>query len=270
LKKERISRRKVTSFKGNSEQTVKMTRPSGRMVFGKNTVIELCRHRARWVKEVWTSHAGKDIVDEIKNKNIMVKLLPRETLDTISQGGNHQGLIGWFETPSYTLDELCEKVGEAGIILFAHGLQDPHNLGAAFRAAECFGVSGVVYAKNRGTEITPTVSKVAVGAAELVPSVVVPNGARALEQLKKQGFWSVLADLNESSTSLPSFNFPKKVVLVFGEEGGGAGRLMRESSDFVVSIPMQGVVDSLNVSQAVAVMLYEYRRQMAASYLCVE
>jgi 23S rRNA (guanosine2251-2'-O)-methyltransferase len=239
----------------------KVVAPQGRLIYGKNTVSEVLRHRAGIVREVWLSKESQLVTELTGGKRISVHIFPREVLDDATAGGVHQGFVAWVNDPGTSLKQLIGRLDQRAILLCASGLNDPQNLGSLFRAAECFGVAGVLYSRSKGATITPAVSKVAVGAAELVPSVEVANIKRALDELKEAGFWVVTADVGEHCTPVWSSQLPDRIVLVVGEEGDGVGRLISESSDFVVTIPMFGVVDSLNVAQSAAVMLYEIQRQ---------
>lgn len=244
-------------------QRPRIIAPQGRLIYGKNTVGEVVRHRVGLIKEIWLSKDASFVTDLVGDRRIPVHVYPREVLDDVTGGGVHQGFVAWVNEPGTTLKQLIGRLDQRAIVLCASGINDPQNLGALFRAAECFGVSGVLYARSKGTAITPAVSKVAVGAAELVPSIEVANIKRALDELKEAGFWVVTADVGEQCTPVWSSQLPDRLVLVVGEEGSGVGRLIGESSDFLVTIPMFGVVDSLNVAQSAAVMLYEIQRQRA-------
>ncbi len=237
--------------------------PQGRLIYGKNTVGEVLRHRIGIIKEVWLSKEAPFVSELIGGRRISVHVFPREVLDDATGGGVHQGFVAWVNESGTSLKQLIGTLDQRAIVLCASGINDPQNLGSLFRAAECFGVGGVLYSRSKGAAITPVVSKVAVGAAELVPSVEVANIKRALDELKEAGFWVVTADVGEHCTPVWSSQLPDRIVLVVGEEGGGIGRLISESSDFVVTIPMFGMVDSLNVAQSAAVMLYEIQRQRA-------
>lgn len=241
----------------------KVLAPQGRLIYGKNTVGEVVRHRVGLIKEIWLSKDASFVTELVGDRRIPVHVYPREVLDDVTAGGVHQGFVAWVHEPGTSLKQLIGSLDQRAILLCACGINDPQNLGALFRAAECFGVRGVLYARSKGTAITPVVSKVAVGAAEIVPSIEVANIRRALDELKEAGFWVVTADVGDHCTPVWSSPLPDRIVLVVGEEGGGVGRLIGESSDFVVTIPMFGVVDSLNVAQSAAVMLYEIQRQRA-------
>ena len=135
---------------------------------------------------------------------------------------------------------------------------DPQNFGSLLRSAECFGVDGVIWSKNRGCELTPVVSKASVGASELLPLLCVSNLAETMRKFKKNGFWIVTAEIGEEAKSLDSFDFPEKTLLIMGSEGKGVQKLLSKEADSKVYLPMYGQIDSLNVSQAASVLLYQW------------
>ena len=143
-------------------------------------------------------------------------------------------------------------------------IMDPHNFGAILRAAECFGVDAVLWSKNRGCDITPVVAKVSVGASELLPLVPVSNLAQALERLKDAGVWSIAADVSPEAQPIDQFEFPTKSLILLGSEGEGLQPLLLREAEFKITIPLHGKIDSLNVSQAAAVMLAAARRAARA------
>jgi 23S rRNA (guanosine2251-2'-O)-methyltransferase len=162
-----------------------------------------------------------------------------------------------------TEDELLQMAQsrQSLRILALDGIVDPHNFGAVLRAAECFGVDAVVWSKNRSAPLGPVVSKVSVGASELLPLCPVSNLHRVLELLKKHGVWLVGALLKPDAIGLDSFEFPDKSAVIMGSEGEGIQQLIERSLDFHVMIRMDGAISSLNVSQATAVILSELSKQ---------
>jgi 23S rRNA (guanosine2251-2'-O)-methyltransferase len=177
---------------------------------------------------------------------------------------SHQGVVARVSPRSYlAFDDLLESVREVDAIsiLALDGVLDPQNFGAILRAAECFGIDAVLWSKNRAAPIGPVVSKVSVGASELVPLCVVSNLHRALEQLKEAGAWLAGTMVAPDAASLDTFEFPEKSVIVMGAEGEGIHQLIEKSLDFKVYLSMAGAIDSLNVSQATAVFLHELAKQ---------
>ena len=174
---------------------------------------------------------------------------------------SHQGVMLEVEKSfSLNFKELLTDIEsrEEVRILFLDQVSDPHNLGAILRASECFGVDYVL-ASGKNVDITPVVTKVSVGASELVPFHTVGNLAEVIEKLKKAGCWFASADGGRGAENLKEFDFPKKTVLVLGSEGTGVRKLLLSRSDYTIKIPMYGQIDSLNVSQAAAVFLSAWR-----------
>lgn len=177
---------------------------------------------------------------------------------------NHQGVVASVESMESFVESdlamLVQKAKSPLLVLIFDGITDPHNLGACLRTAEATGVNFVVIPKDKNVGVTPVVSKVACGAAELMPIVRVTNLARAIDILKDAGVW-VYGAAGESSTTLYSLDCKSSMAIVMGSEGEGLRRLTRERCDETFSIPMQGCVESLNVSVATGVILYEVLRQ---------
>jgi 23S rRNA (guanosine2251-2'-O)-methyltransferase len=185
-------------------------------------------------------------------------------LDQLSGQERHQGAIARLKPAGIQgegfLDELLDKVGPQPFVLVLDGVQDPHNLGACLRSADAAGVHAVVVPRDRAAGLSPTVRKVASGAAETIPLVQVVNLARTLRHLKDRGLWLVGA-AGEADKDLYTADFKGPLALVMGSEGEGLRRLTREACDFLVRIPMRGTVESLNVSVATGVLLFEAVRQ---------
>jgi 23S rRNA (guanosine2251-2'-O)-methyltransferase len=192
---------------------------------------------------------------------VTVRQVSRETLDLRAPGLRHQGVIAAIEAVAVVgEDVLYVPATPDRMILALDGVQDPHNLGACLRTAEAAGVCAVVIPKDRSVGLTPVVRKVAAGAAERVPVVGVTNLVRTLERLKELGYW-VTGLAGESEESLYDIDLTGPLVIVMGGEGEGLRRLTRETCDRLVHIPMAGEIESLNVSVAAAVALYEAYRQ---------
>ncbi len=214
------------------------------------------------------SNAGKapKINEYLKSIDCQLRLqiVDAEALDHLADGGNHQGWVAVYDeaAKTYSEDDLPELLAAAKtpFILILDGVQDPHNLGACLRTADAAGITAVIAAKDNAVGLTPTVRKVASGAAETVPFITVANLARCLQNLKEAGVW--LYGLSaEASTSLYANDLRGPLGLVLGAEGQGLRRLTRERCDHLVSLPMLGQVSSLNVSVATGVCLYEVLRQ---------
>ena len=188
-------------------------------------------------------------------------------LDKLAEGERHQGAVAEVVPragdPETQLEEALEVAGDAPLLLVLDGVQDPHNLGACLRSADAAGVAAVIVPRDRAAGITPVVRKVAAGAAETVPLVAVVNLARTLRLLKDRGIWLVGTD-DAADKTLFGADLQGPMALVMGSEGEGMRRLTRECCDQLVSIPMAGAVESLNVSVATGVALFEAVRQRSA------
>jgi 23S rRNA (guanosine2251-2'-O)-methyltransferase len=172
----------------------------------------------------------------------------------------HQGVVAIVDSamPHTTLDDILESPSEPPLLLVLDGVTDPHNLGACLRSADAFGVQAVVVPKDRAVGVNATVAKAASGAADTIPVITVTNLARALRDLKSRGVWIVGADAG--GESLFDADLTGALAWVLGAEGSGLRRLTRESCDRIVGVPLQGAVESLNVSVAAGICLYATRR----------
>jgi 23S rRNA (guanosine2251-2'-O)-methyltransferase len=237
---------------------------------GRNCLQELLRHKTERLREVFFAETREDnasgqsarkvsLRDEVEQAGIPIRNCRREELDSLVQSDSHQGVVARV-TPRAMLsfEDLIDRAAktERFRLLALDGVLDPQNFGAVLRAAECFGIGAVVWSKNRAAPLGPVVSKVSVGASELVPLCPVGNLHTALEKLKAVGVWTVGAVVAPGATPLERFDPPNKWVLVMGSEGEGIQRLIQENLDFSVYISMFGQLSSLNVSQATAVMLH--------------
>ncbi|RPI16743.1 MAG: 23S rRNA (guanosine(2251)-2'-O)-methyltransferase RlmB [Lysobacterales bacterium] len=186
------------------------------------------------------------------------------SLDRLAEGAHHQGVVAEVAPrsgdPETQLEQALETAAGPPLLLVLDGVQDPHNLGACLRSADAAGVAAVIVPRDRAVGLTPVVRKVAAGAAETVPLVSVVNLARTLRELKERGIWLVGTD-DSASATLYDADFSGPVALVMGSEGEGLRRLTRETCDQLVAIPMAGAVESLNVSVATGVGLFEAVRQ---------
>lgn len=204
------------------------------------------------------------VKQELEAQGISVHASNRKQLDSLAEGRNHQGIIVELEMPrelgeSDLRDALDRIEGNAFFLVLDH-VQDPHNLGACLRTADAAGVEGVIITKDQSVGITPTVAKVASGAAETVPLYKVTNLTRALGWLKESGIW-IAGAAGEATQSVYETDLNLPLALVVGAEGKGLRRLTREHCDFLVKIPMYGQVESLNLSVATGILLFEAVRQ---------
>lgn len=199
--------------------------------------------------------------DLLKNSKIKATYMDRRSLSNLVKTENHQGIVALTSTYNYdSLDDIIAKAKNKKdpLILLLDEIQDPHNFGAIIRSADAFGVDGIIIKKDRQVEVTATVIKVATGAQNYVPIAQVSNLNNAISKLKDNGFWVVSTDGNAKSTiSSLEYNFP--VALIIGSEGAGISRLVIANSDFLVKIPMEGHVNSLNASVATGIILSAIR-----------
>ena len=209
----------------------------------------------------------KELVDQARSHHIPVHHRPREQLDKIAGQARHQGIVALYEPPPMTHEDelaaLIERDGMDTLVLVLDGITDPHNLGACLRSAAAAKVTAVIVPKDRAVGLTPVVRRASAGGADRVPLVAVTNLARTLRELKDAGVW-ITGLAGDTDTSVYEVDFRGPVALVLGSEGEGMRRLTRELCDFVAKIPMPGMMESLNVSVATGVVLFEALRQRGA------
>ena len=235
-------------------------------IAGRNPVTEAIRAGRPIDKILIQDGAGgaADRVRKLAQENgIPVEIVPKRDIDKLAAGENHQGIVAFASTHEYaSVDDIlkaAEKSGEPPFIVVLDGIEDPHNLGAILRSAECAGVHGVIIPKRNACGLTETVAKSSAGAVEYVPCAKVTNIARTLEDLKLRGIWVYACDMGDELIYDQDMTGP--LAIVIGSEGFGISRLVREKCDFVVSIPMKGQVNSLNASNAAAIIMYEVVKQ---------
>lgn len=203
------------------------------------------------------------IVELAKKKSVKVTLVQRKKLDELTSG-NHQGVVAQSKAPKVKsesfLDDLLQELDVPPFLLILDGVQDPHNLGACLRTADASGVHAIIVPKDRSVSLTPTVRKVACGADQSVPLIQVTNLARTLKLLKSYQIW-VVGTAGETDVTIYNSDLKGPLALVMGTEGKGMRRLTRENCDALVKIPMVGSVESLNVSVATGISLFEAVRQ---------
>lgn len=203
----------------------------------------------------------RNIQQLAQQAGVRVRVVPKSELDIKAPGLRHQGVLAYVPEKAFEAEDLLYRSAEPQHLLLAlDGVQDPHNLGACLRTAEAVGVTAVIVPKDRSAGLTAVARKAAAGSAERVPIVAVTNLTRTLERLKELGYW-ITGLAGEATDTLYDVDFTGPAVLVMGAEGEGMRRLTRETCDRLVKIPMQGKTESLNVSVATAVCLYEAFRQ---------
>lgn len=239
------------------------------VTFGTHAVAALIEKQPRSIIRLLIQQDKRDksistLIARAKEHRLPVEYVDKAILERLADGGNHQGiLVERVKTTLYQesdLPALIDAAGIAPLFLILDGIQDPHNLGACLRSADAFGVHAVIIPKDKSVGVTPTVSKVASGALESVPIVQVTNLARAINTLKEAGIW-IYGAAGEGTSSLFDARLNGPIAIALGAEGTGLRRLTRELCDGLISIPMQGVVSSLNVSVATGIFLFEVAKQ---------
>lgn len=240
-------------------------------IIGRNAVMEALRTDREIEKlTVLRQKPGakaegslKKILAKAKDQRIPVEYTDRAGLDRIAAGGVHQGVIATVSDYEYrTVEDLLQTAkdrGEAPFLIILDGLEDPHNLGAIMRTAECAGAHGIIIPQRRSVTVNATVMKTSAGAAEHIGCARVTNIARTIEQLQEQGIWVYGCDMD--GTSVYGTDLKGPAAIVIGNEGRGISRLVRDKCDFIISIPMKGQINSLNASNAAAIVTYEALRQ---------
>lgn len=235
------------------------------VVAGRNPVIEVLSGE-RSVERVFIADGSEGSVSKIialaREKGVIVDFVPKEKIDAMAPGVKHQGVAAKVSEYKYAeMDDVfarAEASGEDPFIIILDEITDPHNLGAIIRTAECAGAHGVIIPKRRAASLTQTVALSAAGAIENMPVVQVTNLGRAIEDLKEKGVWVGAADMDGETYYEANLTGP--IAIVIGNEGKGVGRLVKEKCDFVLSIPMYGKINSLNASNAAAILMYGIRR----------
>jgi 23S rRNA (guanosine2251-2'-O)-methyltransferase len=237
-------------------------------IYGLHAVRALLERRPETVVTAKVLRDGGGNVAELTKalaaRGIAVERVSRNDLDRLTDGGVHQGIVVEVAAaPEFSIGDfeaLVLERGRALRLLVLDGVEDPRNLGACLRTADAAGVDAVVVPKDHSAKLTPAAIKTSTGAAETVPVYRAPNLARALAWLKEAGVWVVGAD-GEAPRSLYETKLAPPVALVLGGEGRGVRRLTRDLCDELVHIPMSGTVESLNVSVATGIVLFELKRQ---------
>ena len=242
------------------------------MVYGVNSVLEALRAGKRQVEAITILQSArpdrlKAVLDLAREKGVPVQRVPRLDLDRSLGEARHQGVVARIAAAHYAdadelLDTLTEKVGttDPPLVLGLDGIEDPRNMGSILRTAECAGVHGVFIAERRAVGLTGVVAKVAAGALEYVPVARVTNLVRLIGQLKERNIW-VVGAAGDAKQTYTEWDWTLPAAVFLGNEGHGLHRLVREHCDTLVRIPVVGKLDSLNVSVAAGVLLYEARRQ---------
>ena len=240
---------------------------TGDVLAGRNAVAEALKGQRPLNKLLVQegAHGGSlgELLALAKSKNVPVELVKAERLDKLSPGMRHQGVVALAAPIAFkTLDDVFAKAaakGEPPFLLLLDELQNPQNVGALIRTADAAGVHGVLMPRRRSCPLNAVVAKISAGAVEYVPVVQIGNIAQTMDELKTRGCWLVGADMD--GVDFYAANMTGPIVLVIGAEGKGLGRLVKQKCDDIVSLPMHGGVNSLNASNAGAILMYEVVRQ---------
>ncbi len=240
---------------------------AGNMIYGVAPVTELLRGNSQRVESITIADGVREgrfgeILTLARAHGVVVHRVPRESIERIvATSANHQGIVAAVAAAEYTpSDELLRELGTDALTLVLDGVEDPRNFGAILRTAECAGVGSVFIPSRRAVGITETVVKSSAGATEHVKIAKVANVNRLIEKLKEQKVW-VIGTAVEGAMDYTEWDWTQPTALVLGGEGRGLHRLVAENCDALVKIPMYGTIESLNVSVAAGVVLFEAQRQ---------
>lgn len=235
------------------------------IVYGKNVFNQIQEDKES-IQEIYLLNGLKDpkIQKALEDlKGIPVKKMTRQKLDTLTKDKAHQGIAAKVkEIQTYSLDELLsmKKHDGPGFYVALDGIQDPHNVGAILRTADCAGADGIIMTKHNSAGLTPAAIKASTGAAYTVPVSIVTNMSKALNTMKEHGYWVAGTDMvNAGDYKEGMYDSP--TVIVIGSEGKGISPLVKKQCDYMVSLPMKGSITSLNASVAAALLMYEVLRK---------
>ena len=238
------------------------------MLEGRNALNEALK-AGRTIDKIYVAAGDTDkalarLCAMAKQAGAVIVETDRRRLDMMSETGAHQGVIAVAAAHGYvSVDDIlkiAQDRGEAPLLVICDELSDPHNLGAILRSAECAGAHGVIIPRRRSVSLTATVAKASAGAIEYMPVARVGNLVSAIEELKQRGVW-IFGTAADGDTALYAADLKGPAAIVIGSEGDGMSRLVAQSCDFKVSIPMKGRISSLNASAAASILLYEAVRQ---------
>ena len=247
-----------------------MPKHNTEVIYGMHAVESVLGSRPDQVLQLWVQAGRKDkrmqgVLALAAKQGISPESVSREVLQKKSAEGKHQGVVALVRASRASQPGIKEILARQDLLLLVlDGVQDPHNLGACLRSADASGADAVIVSKNRSPGLTPVVRKVASGAVETTPLIQVSNLARTLQSLREQGVW-IIGAAGDAATSLYDSAANRRMAVVMGSEGKGMRRLTQEHCDELIHIPMLGRVESLNVSVATGICLFEYRRKQAAA-----
>lgn len=239
------------------------------LIMGINCMQEVATHspekliEAYVVKSEQFNEKKHKLLSTLKSNNIPIKYISKNEMTNLVQSDSHQSFAAKIKDRAiYTLKDIISKKYDQKRTLFLmlDSIFDPHNFGAILRTAECFNADGVIWSKNRGSDISAVVAKTSSGASEFVNLIKVSNLFQSVKTLQEEGYTIIASCIGKDSESINSFSFPDKSVIIMGSEGRGIQPILEKNSDNKVYIPMLGKIDSLNVSQATAIFLYNWSK----------
>ncbi len=243
---------------------------SAQVLAGFHAVVARLRHAPDSIKDIYVEASRRDkrmqtLIEQATHAGCRVHPVPMDRLDGLARGTRHQGVVALADERqlAVSVDEVLDVIEGPAFLLILDGVTDPHNLGACLRTADAAGVHAVIAPRDRAVGLNSTVQRVACGAADTVPYIMVTNLARTMRELKERDIWLVGTD-DQAGHDMHAVDARRAMAWVMGAEGEGMRRLTRETCDELVNIPMLGSVESLNVSVASAVCLYETVRQRRA------
>jgi 23S rRNA (guanosine2251-2'-O)-methyltransferase len=240
------------------------------LIYGHSPVLEALRAGKRKIQKILIASGSipgrlDDLIGAARNAKVAVEKRDKRLLDELTKFANHQGVVAIFSSqgssnPYHSAEQILDSAGDPALFVLLDGIEDPHNLGAILRTCECAGADGVFIPEHRAAGINETVAKTSAGAVEHVRISRVTNLIPLIGELKDRGIWVVGVE-GGGDEIYSDFDLKIPIALVFGSEGKGLRRLVREKCDAVISIPLQGKLNSLNVSVAAGVLLFEVLRQ---------
>lgn len=241
--------------------------PNSKLIYGVLPVLEALRAENRRVDKVLIADGAREnrlaeIIDLCRSRSIAWSHAPRDTFaKQLDPQANHQGVIAYVAAAEYvSTNEILDDAADPALIVLLDGVEDPRNLGAILRVAECAGIDGIVIPERRAVGLTDAVAKSSAGALEYVKVAKTPNLNRLIEELKQRSVW-IVGTSSDAVADYTDWDWTRPSALVLGGEGTGLHRLVAENCDMLVKIPMYGKIDSLNVSVAAGVILFEAMRQ---------
>lgn len=233
------------------------------IVFGRNVAKEVIKNNIKINKVYIQEGIKEEVINELQSMDINIKYLNKNDMNKIEKG-NHQGIILDIEDYKYYDEKkMLDNINETSFIVILDHLEDPHNFGAIVRTSYALGINAIIIPNDRSVDITPTVVKTSAGAIYNIPIIKVPNLTNTIEKLKKEGYWIVGTDMKGENYSELKYDMP--TCLVIGNEGKGMSQIIKKNCDYLVSIPMEGQIDSLNASVSCGIILSEIKRQRRSS-----